>query len=159
MNDLPAVKNDHENIRQTVLMMGVPDSKENIFEIRDGTWNQMNELESMVDGQVKCRTKELKNETGVGDELYEKGFLWDRIKENAMLDESNDDFVVVSFCLFITPKQMDLTSEEYEFIHMYCLPESKEKVTSSIRLKKKCGFTWRNLTKNLKEGVFTIESK
>ena len=54
---------------------------------------------------------------------------------------------------------MDLTSEEYEFIHMYCLPESKEKVTSSIKLKKKCGFTWRNLTKNLKEGVFTIESK
>jgi hypothetical protein len=50
MSDLPAVKNDHENIRQTVLMMGVPDSKENIFEIRDGTWNQMNELESMVDG-------------------------------------------------------------------------------------------------------------
>ena len=103
MSDLPAVKNDHENIRQTVLMMGVPDSKENIFEIRDGTWNQMNELESMINGQVKCRTKELKNETGVGDPEYEKGLLWDRFKENAMLDESNDDFVIVSFYLFIIP--------------------------------------------------------
>ena len=26
MDDLPAVKNDHENIRHTVLMMGIPDS-------------------------------------------------------------------------------------------------------------------------------------
>ena len=45
MDDLPAVKNDHENIRHTVLMMGIPDSEDNIFEIKNGTWNQMNELE------------------------------------------------------------------------------------------------------------------
>ena len=37
MADLPAVTNDHENIRHTVLMMGIPDNVENIFEIRDGT--------------------------------------------------------------------------------------------------------------------------
>ena len=37
MADLPAVNNDHENIRHTVLMMGVPDNEENIFEVRDGT--------------------------------------------------------------------------------------------------------------------------
>ena len=104
MGDLPAVKNDHENIRQTVIMMGVPDSKDNIFEIRDGTWKQMNELESKVNGKVKCRTKELKNETGVGDKRYVKGFLWERFKENALLDESNDDFIVVSSYLFIILK-------------------------------------------------------
>jgi hypothetical protein len=90
----------------------------------------------------------LKNETGVGDLLYEKGLLWERIKENAMLNESNDDFVV-----------MDLTPEEYEFIENYCLPESKGKVTLNVKRKSMCGFTWRNLTKNLKEGVFTIEHK
>ena len=38
MADLPPVVDDHANIRQTVLMMGVPDKEENIFEIRDGTW-------------------------------------------------------------------------------------------------------------------------
>ena len=38
MADLPAVTNDHENIRHTVLMMGIPDNKENIFEVRDGSW-------------------------------------------------------------------------------------------------------------------------
>ena len=83
--------------------MGVPDRKENIFEIRDGTWKQMNELESRINGKVKCRTKELKNETGIGDKRYLKGLLWDRFKANAMLDESNDDFVVVSFICFIIP--------------------------------------------------------
>ena len=45
MDDLPAVKNDHENIRHTVLMMGIPDTEDNIYEIKNGTWNQMNELE------------------------------------------------------------------------------------------------------------------
>ena len=38
MADLPPVVDDHANIRQTVLMMGVPDKEENIFEIMDGSW-------------------------------------------------------------------------------------------------------------------------
>ena len=39
MANLPAVKDDHKNFRQTVLMLGVPDKKdENIFELVDGTW-------------------------------------------------------------------------------------------------------------------------
>ena len=54
---------------------------------------------------------------------------------------------------------MDLTPEEYEFIENYCLPESKENVTLIVKRKSMCGFTWRHLTKNFKEGVFTIERK
>ena len=56
----------------------------------------MNELENKLFGLVKCRTKELKNETGVSDKDYEKGFLWERSKSNAMLDETNNDYVTVS---------------------------------------------------------------
>ena len=96
MDDLPAVKNDHENIRHTVLMMGIPDTKDNIFEIKNGTWNQMNELEVLLNGKVKVRTKELKQPTGIGDREYEKGFLWDTIKRNAMQDETNYDHIAVS---------------------------------------------------------------
>ena len=96
MADLPAVNNDHENIRNTVLMMGIPDSEDNIFVIKNGTWNQMNELESKLNGKVKCRTKELKLPTGIADKEYEKGFLWDKIKRSAMLDETNYDHIAVS---------------------------------------------------------------
>ena len=38
MVDLPAVVNDHSNIRQTIVKMGVPDTPENIFELRDVSW-------------------------------------------------------------------------------------------------------------------------
>ena len=54
---------------------------------------------------------------------------------------------------------MDLTPEEYEFIENYCLPESKGKLTIKVKRKSMCGFTWRNLATNFKEGVFTIERK
>ena len=36
MANLDAVKDDHKNIRQTVMMLGVPDK--NIFELVDGNW-------------------------------------------------------------------------------------------------------------------------
>ena len=54
---------------------------------------------------------------------------------------------------------MDLTSEEYEFIESYCLPDCKGTVTSAIKRKSMCGFSWGMLTKNFEEGVFTIGSK
>ena len=39
MSNLSAVMDDHKNIRQTVMMLGVPDKKdENIFELVDGNW-------------------------------------------------------------------------------------------------------------------------
>ena len=50
MADLPPVVNDHTNIRQTVLMMGVPDKPENIFELRDATCQQMGDLEKRIFG-------------------------------------------------------------------------------------------------------------
>jgi hypothetical protein len=92
----------------------------------------MNELENNLNGKVKCRTKELKNPTGVGDKDYEKGLLWDRIKKNAMQDESNYDYVT-----------MDLNDKEYEFIQQFCLPESQGKVTPTIKRRNECGFPQR----------------
>ena len=127
MADLPAVTNDHENIRHTVLMMGIPDNKENIFEVRDGSWKQMNELEDKLNGKVKCRTKELKNQTGVGDKDYEKGLLWDRIKKNAMLDESNYDYVTVSIYLFNTSIRWTSTIKNMNSSSNFVSQKAKEK--------------------------------
>ena len=90
----------------------------------------MTELDKKVNGQVKCRTKKLENGTGVsGQEFeYEKGFPWNRIKERAMQNYSNDDYVIVSLFLFFISNQVDLTDEEFEIIEKYCLRDSKEKV-------------------------------
>ena len=52
---------------------------------------------------------------------------------------------------------MDLNEEEFEFIETYCLPDSKGKVNPRIRLKSMCGFTWKQLSQNFKDGVFTLE--
>ena len=80
-------------------MLGVPDKKdENLFELVDGNWQQMKDLDQKINGQVKCRTKRLDNGMGVCGQDYEKGFLWDRIKERALQNDS-DDFVVVSLFL------------------------------------------------------------
>ena len=63
MADLSAVKDDHLNIRQTVEMMNIPDV--NVFEIRDATWKQMEDLDVEINQLVMLRSKELKNETGI----------------------------------------------------------------------------------------------
>ena len=74
-----------------------------------------------------------------------------------MQNYSDDDHVVVSFYFIFISNQMDLTKEEFEFIEEYCLPESKGKLTPTIKRKSACGFTWRHLSKNFKAGFFTIE--
>ena len=96
MDDLPAVKDDHRNIRQTVQLLGVPDTKENIFELVDGSWQQMEDLDKLINGKIKCRTKELKNPMGICGLDYENGLPWDRSKVIAMQNEHDDDCVVVS---------------------------------------------------------------
>ena len=42
MKSLPAVTDDHRNIKQTVKMLHIPD--ENVFEIHDATHEQMQEI-------------------------------------------------------------------------------------------------------------------
>ena len=44
----------------------------------------MEDLDKMVNGKIKCRTKELKNPMGICGVLYEKGLPWDRSKIRAM---------------------------------------------------------------------------
>lgn len=78
----------------------------------------MEDLDKMVNGKIKCRTKELKNPMGICGVLYEKGLPWDRSKIRAMQNEYNDDHIVVSLQLFIKiiSNQIDLTEEEQIFI-------------------------------------------
>ena len=46
MDDLPAVKDDHSNMLQTVEMMNIP--KENVYERIDASWKDMEELDNLV---------------------------------------------------------------------------------------------------------------
>ena len=43
--------------------MNIPDV--NVFEIRDATWKQMEDLDVEINQLVMLRSKELKNETGI----------------------------------------------------------------------------------------------
>ena len=70
----------------------------------------MEDLDKMVNGKIKCRTKELKNPMGIYGVLYEKGLPWDRSKIRAMQNEYNDDHIVVSLQLFIEKIFNRLTS-------------------------------------------------
>ena len=87
----------------------------------------MNELENKLNGKVKCRTKELKNPTGVGDKEYEKGLFWDRIKKNAMQDESNYDHVTVSIHLFNTSNRWTSTIKNMNSLRNFVSLKTKEK--------------------------------
>ena len=87
----------------------------------------MNELENKLNGKVKCRTKELKNQTGVGDKEYEKGLLWDRIKKNAMQDESNYDHVTVSTYLFNASNRWTSTIKKMNSSSNFVSLKAKEK--------------------------------
>ena len=46
MGDLPAVNDDHSNIRQTIEMMNIPD--QNVFELRNGSRKQIEDLYKQV---------------------------------------------------------------------------------------------------------------
>ena len=94
MADLSAVKDDHLNIRQTVEMMNIPDV--NVFEIRDATWKQMEDLDVEINQLVMLRSKELKNETGICGLKFKQGIPWDRAKIRAMMEGASDDYIIVS---------------------------------------------------------------
>lgn len=63
----------------------------NTLEVRDPSYDKMNELEWKINLLTKVRTKYLGDPTGIGDTEFEKGFLWNSIKKYAMLDPSIDD--------------------------------------------------------------------
>ena len=46
MNSLPAVEDDHRNIKQTIAMLHIPD--ENVFELKDATYDQMEEIKQRI---------------------------------------------------------------------------------------------------------------
>ena len=94
MADLSAVKDDHLNIRQTVEMMNIPDV--NVFEIRDATWRQMEDLDVEINQLIMLRSKELKNETGICGVKFKQGILWNRAKVKAMMEGASDDYIIVS---------------------------------------------------------------
>ena len=50
------------------------------------------------------------------------------------MQNDSDEYIVVSLFLFLIKDQMDLTEEELDFIETYCLPDSKGKVNSRIKL-------------------------
>ena len=96
MSNLPETTLDHKNSKQLVEMLGV--LKSNTLEVIDPSYQQMKDLDQKIQLLTKVRTKSLGNPTGIGDASgdFERGFLWDSIKENAMLDPSIDDQIIVS---------------------------------------------------------------
>ena len=87
----------------------------------------MNQLGNELNGKVKCRTKELKDPTGVGDKEYEKGFSWERIKKNAMQDESNYDHITVSSYLINTKNRWTSMMKNMNSSSNFAYQKAREK--------------------------------
>ena len=94
MSDLPPVNDDHKNIRQTVEMMNI--LEENIYELKNASRKDMDELEKTLNQQVKIRSKVLDNNMGICGIDYEGGIPWDRAKVKAMEQNSTNDYIEVS---------------------------------------------------------------
>ena len=78
-------------------MMGV--LEENIYEIRDASKKDMENLMNKIYEFIKPRTRPLKENTGICDKYHIRGFPWSRVKIRAMMKDANDDYVIVShFC-------------------------------------------------------------
>jgi hypothetical protein len=50
MKSLPAVEDDHRNIKQTIAMLNIPD--ENVFEVKDATYDQMEEIKQRITDKI-----------------------------------------------------------------------------------------------------------
>ena len=74
--------------------MNIP--KENVYERIDASWKDMEELDKLVNEQVKGRTKILEDSMGICGVDYEGGILWKRAKEKAMAEDAPDDHIIVS---------------------------------------------------------------
>ena len=61
--NLPAVKDDHMNMRQTMLMAGIP--PQNIIELRDASYKDMEDLPDKVKEKIMPLTSDLKDPTGI----------------------------------------------------------------------------------------------
>ena len=96
MKSLPAVEDDHRNIKQTVKMLQIPD--ENIFEIHDATFDQMEEIKERFTNKIQPRVRILKPDTGIyGIRNHTlQGFKWDRVKLRAMMEGASTDYVIVN---------------------------------------------------------------
>ena len=100
MKDLPAVQDDHRNIKQTVQMLNIPE--ENVFEAENVTYDKMIEITTRMTELILSRSRVLKLETGIlGEREQLKGFKWDRVKVRAMEEGAPHDWIII-----------DLTEEE-----------------------------------------------
>ena len=95
MKSLPAVLDDHRNIKQTVKMLHIPD--ENIFELHDATYDQMEEIKERITNKIQPRVRILKQDTGIfgirNNTL--QGFKWERVKLRAMKNGAAADYIIV----------------------------------------------------------------
>ena len=103
MKSLPAVVDDHKNIKQTIKMLHIPE--ENVFEIQDATFDQMEDIKQRITDKIQPRIRILKQDTGIfgarNHTLY--GFKWNRVKLRAMMKGAATDHIII-----------DLTAEEIE---------------------------------------------
>ena len=103
MKSLPAVEDDHKNIKQTIKMLHIPD--ENVYEIQDATFDEMEEIKQRMTDKIQPRIRILKQDMGIfGIRNYTlQGFKWNRVKIRAMMEDAATDFIIVkTFCNLLT---------------------------------------------------------
>ena len=85
MRNLLYVKDDRKNMKHTIkAMMNIP--SENIFEVEDGTLEQLDKVQSNLRLLIQARTRKLiDHRMGILADDYgknvEKGLDWNRVKE------------------------------------------------------------------------------
>ena len=107
MIDLPWVKNDLQNARSTVQMMGI--QPENIVELIDKTYDDIQSIKSRFNNLIIALTRKLDDKTKL---CFTSGPTWSRIKEYYMKNDSDPDSLFVSSFIFTT-------SYEHLFTYIY----------------------------------------
>ena len=88
MKSLPDVADDRKNMKHTIKnMMNIP--IENIFEVEDGTYDQLDGVQKNLRVHIQARTRKLIDpRMGILADRYgedvAKGLEWDRIKDQVM---------------------------------------------------------------------------
>ena len=76
-------------------MLHIPD--ENVFELKDATYDQMEEIKQRIIDKIQPRVRILKQDTGIFGKRNHtlQGFKWDRVKLRAMKESSDADYIIV----------------------------------------------------------------
>ena len=82
-DDLPAVLDDFKNAMHTVKMMGI--IPENIFEMKDVSYDVLEEHMQWLCWRIVAQTRVLKSSTGIkGSGYFLQGFSWEVLRPSAM---------------------------------------------------------------------------